>query len=141
LHPPKSFCDLVPVHYSLFRFPARVVTFVPKLSTLHAHSRGGVSEAKLSIVQDVDSEADGLFFEVYNESFATKSAIVTCVHLDLRFALVVFFNDATFAESFDHFFERSVKGQTHEHGRVFGFSLRWWSSARACSFSALTALY
>jgi predicted Zn-dependent protease len=119
LHPPKPFCDPVPVHYSLFRFPTRVVTFVPKLSALHAHSRGGISEAKLCIVQDVDSEADRLFLEVYNESFAAESAIVTCVHLDFRFTLVVFFNDTTFTESFDHFVERSVKGKTHEHGRVF----------------------
>ncbi len=141
MHLPEPFCDPLPVHYFLFRSPTSVVVLVPKLGSLHAHSRGGVSEAEFCIIQNVDSEADGLFLEIYNESLATESTVITCVHLDLRFTLVVFFNETTFTESFDHFFERGVKGQTQEDGCVFGFSLRRWRSARTHGFGPLTTLY
>ena len=140
LHLPEPSCDLLPVHYSLFRSPSRVVVLVPKLGSLHAHSREGGSEAKFCIIQNVDSEADGLLLEIYNESLPTESTIVTCVHLDLRFTIVVFFNETAFTESFDHFLERGVKGQTHEDGCVFGFSFRRWHGARTGDFRALTTL-
>jgi hypothetical protein len=114
---------------------------VPKLGTLHAHSRGGVAKPKFSIVQNVDGETDGVLLEIHNESLAAECTVLARIHLDLGFALVIFLNEPAFAKSFDNLFKRGIKREAHKDGGVLGFALRSWRATIARGLCTFTTLY
>lgn len=87
-----------------------VVLLMPELGFLNLHPRRRVTQPKFGLIHQVLRKCNRVFLEKDNESVSNKSSILSSVHLDFWFALVVFLYNTALAESFEDLLNFRIMG-------------------------------
>jgi len=101
LHLANPLRRIPPIHHLPLpsSLPARtLVLLVSKLGPLNPHPCRTIAQPKLSLIHQVQSECHRVLLKEDDEGFSAESSILTSVHLDFRFAFIVFPDHPAFAE-------------------------------------------
>ena len=101
LHLADPLRRLPPIHHLPLpsSMPTRsLLLLMPKLGHLNPHPGRAITQSKLGLVHQVQSERHRVLLKEDDEGFSTERPILTSVHLDLRLAFIVLLNHPAFSE-------------------------------------------
>ena len=77
-----------------------LLLLMPKLGSLNPHPHGAITQPRLNLIHQAQSERHRVHLEEDDECFSTESPVLAGVHLDFGFAFIAPFDHLAFAEPF-----------------------------------------